>query len=241
MKNYFVLFLSLFLVTAFSQKQIQKLRCIEATSIFPNFDSSFNVSNYDTGTLKIYFLGKKRLYDLLYYYSHTENGILKISEVRRHYVAFDVDSSYGYDLNITSGKIMRVNLDSVFQSVWLVRNKLYPLLTENIAILTESKQNKDSGTLFIRYLIKNKEDSVDLAISTFSYTNKISGIDISLSKELDSIMHMKLYEVETVRFPQHFKENNLTLGSFKTKYSLKEGEILDEKKILDYFKLLHAY
>jgi hypothetical protein len=180
------------------------------------------------------------MYDLVYQFTNTVNGKVTISEERHHYVAFDVDSVFGYDLNMTSGILKRVRLDSLLKNEWLVQNKLYPKLTNNIAILTESKRNKDSGTLVERYLIKSKEDSAELASCTFSYTDKISGIDISLSKELDSIKNMKLYKAETVYFSRHFKEPDFTMGEFVTCYSLKEGVISDEKRILSYFKKLHA-
>jgi hypothetical protein len=129
----------------------------------------------------------------------------------------------------------------VFQFVWLKKNKLYPILSENIVIVTDSKRNSDSGTLVEQYLIKSKIDSANLGECTFSYTNKVTGIDISLSKELDSIMKMKLFKAESVIYPRYFKENNYTMSRYETCYSLKENNIIDEKKILSLFKMLHVY
>lgn len=241
MKHILIYILLFWFVSASCQTNEPKLKCIEATSIFPGFTIKGEITKYDTSTIKVYFLGSKRMYDLLYDYTYSHNGKLIISEVRRHYVAFDVDSTFGYDLNLSSGITNRVKLDSLFKDEWIVKNKLYPIIQSNIAILTDSKRNKDSGTLVENYLIKNKEDSADLATIIFSFTDKISGIDISLSKELDSIMHMKLFNAEINHFSRYYKENNFTMGRFVTCYSLKEGKILDEKKILTYFKMLHAY
>ena len=241
MKCYCLFFLSFYILVANCQPDIQKLRCIEATSVFPVFDISGKIVKYDTGTIKVYFQGSNRMYDLPYVYSYTKNGEAKISEIRRHFVAFDIDSAYGYDLHISSGEIKHVNIDSVFQFVWLKKNKLYPILSENIAIVTDSKKNIDSGNLVEKYLIKSKVDSLDIGECTFSYTNRIANLDISLSKELDSIKNMKLYHAHIITFSHYFKESNLTMDRYEISYSLKENKIIDEKTIITLFKRLHLY
>jgi hypothetical protein len=239
MKHCALFLLSFCILVAKCQPDIKKLRCIEATSIFPVFAGNGQIVKYDTGTIKVYYRGSKRLYDLPYVYTYTKNGETKVSEVRRHFVAFEIDSAFGYDVHISSGVIKRVNIDSVFQFIWLKKNKLYPIITENIVLVTDSKRNSDSGTLVEKYLIKSKIDSSNLGVCTFSYTNKITGFDISLSKELDSIIKMKLCDAHLIIFSRYFKESNQTMDRYEISYSLKENIIIDEKNILSLFKTLH--
>lgn len=238
MRPFIIILLSCCLLSAKCQSHKGELRCIEATSIHPSFTLTGEVNKYDTSRIRVYYLGTKRLYDLQYQYTLTENQTLKTSEIRRHLVAFDIDSAFGYDLNQTSGIVKRVNLDSLFKKEWIAQNKIYPMITTNIAVLTESRQNKDSGILVEAYLLKNKSDSVEVGSLRFTYETKFHGIDISLSKELDSIKNMTLSKTEIVSFPRYFKESNFTMAKYQLGSTLREIQNFDQKKILSYFKML---
>jgi hypothetical protein len=238
MKLFTVFFLFLNINSCYSQQSATSLRGFQATSLFPIFSESGEVKQYDTGIVKVYYWGNRRLYDLQYTFNSIEKGEVRFSEKRRHLVAFIIDSSHGYDFNLTSGVKKRVRLDSLFKTQWIAQNKIYPILTVNIAILTSSTHSADSGLLVEHYLIKNREDSTEIGECTFSYTNRISGIDISLSKELDSLKQMKLFKTKIVSLPRHFKENNFTIGRYETGATLKEIAIPDEKTIRSQFSTL---
>lgn len=237
MKNIFLIFLFLGNYTAQCQKQINNIRCIEATSIFPVFTKNGDVSKYDTGKIKFYFFGSRRLYDLQYEFTHKDNGKIIVSEIRRHFVVFEKDSAYGIDLNLTTGVKKRVKLDSLFKNEWFVKNKLYPILTSNISILKDSIRKRNLNALVVNYDIRRKIDTLLIGKCKFSFTNEMKDFDLSLSRELDSIFKMKLFEVEILNLSQYFKESNYILKQFKTFYALKETIVFDRNNILKYFNM----
>jgi hypothetical protein len=70
------------------------------------------------------------------------------------------------------------------------------------------------------------------------FSNKFPKLDVSLSKELDSITNMKLYKVHTVSFPKFIKDFNVTVDQFVLGNELREIPITNKKEIMKYFNEL---
>ncbi|PUZ21543.1 hypothetical protein DCM91_16020 [Chitinophaga costaii] len=86
------------------------------------------------------------------------------------------------------------------------------------------------------YMIYSKKDTNIHVKAFYSYTaKKFQNIDYSLSKQLDSIKKMKLYEIKIFQPSKYYENYKLTMDGFEQRYTLEALEVPDQKKFLSIF------
>ncbi len=239
MKNSIVLLCFLTLGCAMQNvKPNLDIKCIEGVSLFPKLDSLGNVIDYDTAKVKIYSLKKYRLYEFEYLnIIFGQNGISKSR--RKHFTLFNIDSAYGYDFDTSQLPIKRkIKVDSSMRREWIVSNRIYPIVSNNIGQIASKTFNKDSGTMHINYRILNSSDSSFLGLLNLHFTSHFVKTEITLSREFDSLYNMKLYQYEISTNPQIFVKSGKKIGGYSIVANISEVFDFDYNLIMGYFKQL---
>lgn len=220
-----------------SPQENENVHCYKITNLFPKFDNSGMVREYDTSFAKVYFYGNFRLYDLSYIFKYNDVVNGEVFQRRRHLVAFNKDSLYGIDYD--EFKIpaqRRVRLDSLFRNEWVAQNKVYPILGANISTLISKESNVEKQEVTETYSLQSREDSSLVGTVSLVFKKEFARkIDISLSKELDSIKGMKLVKTEIKVLAKDFKQYKTHIGKYVTGNELSEIPVEDVKKIKSYF------
>lgn len=220
-----------------SLHEVETLRCYKVTNLFPKFNNNGEVLTYDTSFAKVYFYGKYRLYDLSYIIKIDNEEQGEVFKKRRHFVVFNKDSLYGLDYDEFKIPTKRkVLLDSLFRTEWIAQNKIYPIIRANITTLISKNDNKETKEVIEKFSLKSKEDSSLIGQLSLVFKREFTPqIDISLSKELDSIRRMKLIKTEIKAFARDFKQYKTHIGEYVTGNELIEIPVDDREKILSYF------
>ena len=215
----------------------EDIKCIKVSEVFPFINNEGKLTKYDTPVVKIYYYNGITLYNLIYHYSYTENGIMHTNEDRNYFFVHKKGDAFGYSYDEHKSKFgVRLSADSMFKEQWVTANQQYPIFTQNTVTLISSVQNSDSGTLHELYSLKGKKDTAMTGTISLSFTNKIKGIDYSLCRELDSIKNMKLYKIKIINNSRYMKDYKITLDKAEQAYDLEEVPVENREEILDYFE-----
>jgi hypothetical protein len=193
------------------------------------------VSGSAKDTSSVYYYGNLRLYHLTYQYNLRQNGVNVLSEIRNHYLAYKIGDKYGMDYDDHKQPVARrVLLDSAFRMEWIQRNRLYITFTGYATSLVSSRPVKDSGLLYESYIFRDKNTNDIAARADLVFDSRYSEIDVTLSKELDSIKHMKLTSIKFNYTRKVLKEGYIK-DAYETELSLTEKPVMDRGFILSFF------
>jgi len=214
------------------------IRSVVVSEVIPFPDKNGKFTIYDTLTIPIYYYQGLTAYKLIYRLDSLDSlGNLIGSQNRYHFFVYKKDDIFGYIYNSFDSKVAtKVSADSMLKhGIWCEANNLYSGFSQNIIQLVSTYSNKDSGTLHEFYVYRRKNDSTISGNFSLSFSDKIKGIEYSLSKELDSLKGMKLYNVKMEGHIQSQKKGKIVYDTLRTVDDLKEIVIKDSIEILQYF------
>ncbi|MEO6540482.1 MAG: hypothetical protein ABIN74_05815 [Ferruginibacter sp.] len=203
---------------------------------FPNKNEKFTI--YDTLSIPIYYYQGLIAYKLVYRLDSLDNsGNLIGSQNQYHFFIYKKGDVFGYFYDsFNSNVTIKVLADSMLKhGIWCEVNNLYSGFIDNNIKLVARYKNKDSGTLHEFYVYSRKNDSTMNGTFSLSFSDKIKGIEYSLSKELDSLKGMKLYNVKMEGHIQYQKNGKIIYDTLRTVDDLKEIIVTDSEEILQYF------
>lgn len=203
---------------------------------FPDKNGKFTID--DTLAIPIYYYQGLTAYKLTYRLDSLDTlGNLIGSQKKYRFFVYKKGDTHGYFYNSSDSKLgNKVPADSMLKhGIWCEANNLYAGFSENIIKLVATNSNKDSGTLHEFYVYRRKNDSTISGNFSFSFSDKIKGIEYSLSKELDSLKSMKLYNVKMEGHIQYQKNGKSIYDTLRTVEDLKEIVVIDSAEILRYF------
>ena len=213
------------------------IRCIIVSQVFPLLDEDGKFTIYDTPSIAIYYYRELTAYKFAIRSDTLENGKLVNSAYHNRFFVYKKGNSFGYVYDSTVKPGTKVLTDSMFKNIlWCEANNLYAGFSDNNIVLLSSYRNKDSGTLHEFYTYKRRSDSTMRGNFSLSFSDKIKGIDCSLSKELDSIKNMKLYNVRMEGYIQYPKEGKIISVTLRSVNTLRETAITNHAEVLSYFK-----
>lgn len=214
------------------------IRSVIVSEIIPLPDKNGKFTIYDTLTIPIYYYQGLTAYKLIHRLDSLDNlGNLIGSQNKYNFFVYKKGDVFGYIYDSFDPSVaIKVSADSMLKhGIWCEANNLYSGFSENIIQLVATHSNKDSGTLHEFYLYQRNNDSTTNGNFSFSFSDKIKGIEYSLSKELDSIKGMKLYHVKMEGHVQYQREGKIIYDTLRTVDDLKEVVVKDSVEILKYF------
>jgi hypothetical protein len=102
--------------------------------------------------------------------------------------------------------------------------------------LLSSKYNASDSSLFQTYTITSPTDSMVKATWKMEFYDRMKDIDLTLSKELDSMTGFKLQKAICSLTEQKEPGTGRKLAPYESYFSLREVNIADIKKPLSYFQ-----
>ncbi len=205
---------------------------LRVIQIFPDINKEGKVVAYDTERVDIYYYNDQILYNDFYDWTTVWNGAITDREKRQSFFVYTYGNTYGllYDkYQLENGK--RVLVDSMLKVKWYANFGFVPTSKRELS----SHYNPDSGILKRLYFFQGKLDTTMKGTSILSFTDKLNKIKFSLSKELDTVPGMKLYESRSVTYGRSFKGYDFKLDTVEQILKLQEISISNTETILDYF------
>jgi hypothetical protein len=130
------------------------------------------------------------IYELPYKETYQLNGELILDTMKHNYFIFNPNDSFGYKLlSVTDSFGSKRNVDSTLTSTafkTLDIDKIY-------SIVKSSQTERVNDSIFIK---RGKLEKVQFDSVYFYFNDHLKGLDYTLSRELDSSYHSKLYKVE---------------------------------------------
>jgi hypothetical protein len=143
----------------------------------------------------IYYYKDYILYQLPNHYSVEDGEKIVLQEIRYNYFAYKKNDKYGYkfaSLQDSTGE--KILVDSLLEEKAFAASKFYNLANGNNLI--KSFKEPKTNVLVNIYAPKIIVDEAYNDTTYFYFTDKLKNIDYSFSKELDSIMGLKLFKVK---------------------------------------------
>lgn len=221
----------------------ENIRGIIVTEILPVPDSTMKFTKQDTLAIPIYYYGKLTAYKLFYTLvkKWDEQGNIASKEEQYKCFVFAKDSLYGYVYDsYFPGKQEKVSVDSMIRNViWCEQNSvnLYNSFTDNITLLLSSERSADESLLYEVYSYRRIKDPTRHGIFSLTFTNQLSDIPFSMSRELDSIKGMKLIATSAEGSFQYPKNGKMITDTAKTMSAMKVITVTakDSLEIMQYF------
>jgi hypothetical protein len=201
----------------------------------PNAEGA--ITQYDTGSIQVYYYKNLTLMKLYYYYTNEdENGVITIeNELRNRFLVFKNGESYGYDFDTRNKpEKTKVVLDSTLKNEWVVRNDLSGLFKNFKVTLVENRLKGDS--LVRVYKIYEPSSGKPVADCQLKYSKKIPPIGLSICKQLDTVNNMKLYYYTHTINPEFIRGQGITSGEFRSEYHLSKINVKNHSEIYRYFE-----
>ena len=237
--------ITLFLVCSYCVQPVKKLphidntiRSVVVSEVIPFPDKNGKFTIYDTLTIPIYYYQGLTAYKLIYRLDSLDSlGNLARSQSKYHFFVYKKGDASGYYYDSFDSRVAtKVSADSMLKNgIWCEANNLYAGFSENIIQLVSKYSNKDSGTLHEFYTYRRKIDSTTSGNFSLSFSDKIRGIEYSLSKELDSLKGMKLYHVRMEGYTQYQKNGKTIYDTLRIVSDLREIANEDKEEILGCF------
>jgi hypothetical protein len=201
----------------------EEIKGVEIYQKYPNINfSSLKIDGYDSGKVELYEYRNTKLHLLAYKYDSIDlkSNSITSSGIRYHYFIHSKDSIFGYDIDeYKKPSIRRLKVDSLLKQEWATQVNLFSMMTFNIPKLTSVKKYND--TIQEEYSFSNTDTSIHGSFR-FRYSSKMNNIPYSLSKEIDSIKGMKLFEAKLVFDPRYLTIEKIALEKMEKEYSFKE-------------------
>ena len=224
----FIVFLSISL-SCMSKDKISKtyLRCsfplFKSDTIYPILDSVavIHYKNY-------------ALYEFEDIHTIQNDSSIIDKKVINRYFLLKGKEKHGYyydSLNAKNGK--RVSTDSILSKKAYYNQTFF---IPSIMQLISSKKNQNGYKLIEKYKCKSKVDHTYPDTMIVYYSNKMKGINFTLSKDLDSIKKMKAVKLRALFNSQFIKGYPKKIPQYEYKFELKEDSISNLKKYQDFIE-----
>jgi hypothetical protein len=125
-------------------------------------------------------------------YNEVDNKLVHVDTAYR-YLIYKEKNKFGYQFDSTNFKNPeKINIDT-FRTTGLWR--VYPLYQNNIDSLIETKPVTDKNILLKKYVCRHKLNDTFTDTMYYYFDKRMTGISFSLSPEMDSLTHSKLFKV----------------------------------------------
>lgn len=200
----------------YQKETTRNYKTIRMTKIIPIINNMGKVDNYATYHAFITFRDDIRLYETPYHYDSIINNKVIKSEVRYKIFVHHKDSLFGRIFDPGNNIYnLRTNLDSFISIKSFSDLRLMELFENENLVMQSSEKDPTIGTYKEVYLITSKQDISKTGLAIFYYDSRLTNIDFSYSKELDSIHKMKLCEVIIQTNAHTLKENSMKIDTLK--------------------------
>lgn len=213
------------------QNENKKLYCIQAKQIFPIYNSLAKLVGYDTSLTKVFFYGSKILYEFPYKQVNSINGRVISIEHKSQLFIQPNTSNYGYEIdeNLFSIK-QKVPLDSVFDNHWLTSKDIFQIIFGTNHVIVESKKDNKLGLYYVSYMIKTSMDTNYKVRFYLTFTDSLPWLHLSLTRQWDSMMKMRLIKMVGISPKQFFKPINKTMDGYTYTVTIQEIPVALEFK-----------
>lgn len=220
MRHSLVIF-AFFSCTLSSMNMQSDSTCLRITKKIPILTNSGRVDRYETQYAFVHSQGDLRLYETPYYYdSIIDEHNIKTMTLYKIFVHHK-DSIYGRGFDLQNNILnLRVHRDSFSSIIYFTDLRLKDLFEDEILTMKSSEKNNSLGIYCETYSITGKKNAKKSGLALFCYSEQLKNIDITLSKELDSIHKMKLCEVIIQTDPQLVKEANMWIDTIKVTHKI---------------------
>lgn len=162
-------------------------------------------------------------------FQNFENDTTIVKEEMKHrYFLLKKNETRGFyydSLNAKTRKELRT--DSI------LRNRAFygqSLFNSSKMKLLSSEKSKYSFSLIEKYKCKTKIDVTYPDTMIVYYTNKMKGLELTLSKELDLIKKMKVIKIRAIYNSQFINGNPNKFPNYEYKFELKEDKVSNLEK-----------
>ena len=233
------------------------ISCVVLKQIIPKFQFTKNHigtgEGNDTSIIRVYTSDSLNMYQLPYVYTNYvedgDSGKALYTENRFMYFTWktgDIFWLYYYFMDTTrpgeargiSMFTRKLRVDSMLKRQWNEYNNPYTMCMKSGPHLI--KREKRNDELFELFTVKNVYDTSHLDSLQLFFKKSLSDVNVSLSKEFDSINQSKLFKAVLVFNPHYFDSFKTTSDSISLKWLLQKSQIEDSAKIrkmLDTFNL----
>ncbi|MEO5563175.1 MAG: hypothetical protein ABIR18_07070, partial [Chitinophagaceae bacterium] len=150
------------------------------------------------------------------------------------FFVFEKDSLYGYSyIPHRPSSVERFPVDSILNARAFKTAK-WEFITSLKPVNIEFNSQKDK--LKETYWAPPDKNTLDNDSAYFVYSKELNDINYSLSKTLDSIKGMKLYEVRMIYNPRYFDQVKDITPRRETFFKLQRNTNPDKEKILYYIE-----
>ncbi|MDP5201020.1 hypothetical protein [Flavobacterium sp. DG2-3] len=156
-----------------------------------------------------------------------DSAIIAEKAINRYFLLKGKEKyGYYYDfLNTKNGK--RVSTDSILSKKAYYNQTFF---IPSIMQLISSKKDQNGYKLIEKYKCKSKVDHTYPDTMIVYYSNKMKGINFTLSKDLDSIKKMKAVKLRALFNSQFIKGYQKKIPQYEYKFELKEDSISNLEK-----------
>lgn len=230
-------------------KDNDKIRAIRVYENFPNIDKTGKLLGYDTFYTNIYYYRDQVLYNDFYHYGPLELYFEKFKnknaakpQIAQNFFVLTRGKTYGYfyDRNDTVFD-KKVLADSMFKTEWWNMFQFKKIFLESRVSLLSQKQDVAKGTMEKLYAFRGIADTSFTGEWLLGFSNKMQGIEYSLSKEQDTLAGMKLCKVNVVNHSRYVKECKMTFDEIVQGFKIEEIPVTNPDKILFYFQRERKY
>nr|WP_315163055.1 hypothetical protein [uncultured Flavobacterium sp.] len=149
-------------------------------------------------------------------------------EVRYRYFLFKKNEKHGFYYDSLNAKISKeVSTDSILSNRAFYGQSLF---TSSKMKLLSYEKSKYSFSLIEKYKCKTKIDVTYPDTMIVYYTNKMKGLELTLSKELDFIKKMKVVKIRAIYNSQFINGNPNKFPNYEYKFELKEDKVSNLEK-----------
>ncbi|MFN3664827.1 MAG: hypothetical protein ACK4S0_01635 [Sediminibacterium sp.] len=212
----FLIFLMILSCSQINTENSKDPITIRITKKFPVLNNLGQVDSYFTQDAYVHFKEDLRIYETPYFFDSSNNNTLTAPEIRYKVFIHHKDSIYGRVFDAQNNLYNLIILKDSFTSITSFSDlKLNELFANENLLMLSSEKDLNQGLYKETYSIKSHEDSTKTGLVIYYYNSKLNSIDFTLSKELDSIHKMKLYEVMVQTNPQILKENGMKIDTLR--------------------------
>ncbi len=226
----------LFLCTCFTgQKQQGKNDAagVKFTFTRPLFDSIGQISKTDSVVYYEYYLDTFSVRKYVYRHHYQTADTFFTSAERSFFVIWGPQGNMAYNYDpYRPEKSKQVSKDSAFE-YQKMEFDVYMLFRTGVAMQVYSRTTANGGILQEAYIGNTEIDKPDRDTLFLSFSNNLRHINMSLSKELDSIRQMKLYKIILSKQAAYAEQFKKTFAASQLIFELSEEKTHNQQELLD--------
>jgi hypothetical protein len=182
----------------------------------------------------IYYYKDYILYQLPNHYSLQDGEKIVLQEIRYNYFAYKKNDKYGYkfaSLQDSTGE--KILVDSLLAEKAFLN---FPFYNKTNDSLVETVENVNNTFLLEKYVPKVKHDISYCDTSFLYYDGSIKNIDYSFSKELDSIMGLKLFKVKLLYNEKYLHAYKMIAPKREFRFEINELPVDNAQEIIFFWE-----